>query len=192
MVHADAQNPDATRQQSEPGLVPGAPSCDAAGVTRTPSENEPDSSAGKLPSDTGPKSGDPEMGPEFRILVEGKPVAQPRPRVFRGGGVATDNARSRCWKLLVREEFRKTLRSGPVFPTQAVNLTVIFNFLRPKSGKGKNRPWPYVKPDVDNLLKAVKDAGAGWLWTDDAQVCRCLAEKRYSNWTGAEIRVSAL
>jgi Holliday junction resolvase RusA-like endonuclease len=41
--------------------------------------------------------------------------------------------------------------------------------------------WHEKKPDLDNLLKALKDALTGLAWRDDSQVCQCYCEKRYAN-----------
>ena len=61
----------------------------------------------------------------------------------------------------------------PLF-TGPVSVTVIAVFPRPKSTYRKTKPrrreTHTKKPDVDNVLKAVMDAGTGILWTDDSQV----------------------
>ncbi len=36
------------------------------------------------------------------------------------------------------------------------------------------------KPDLDNLLKWIKDVCNGIVWHDDGQVCQVFAEKHYS------------
>ena len=64
-----------------------------------------------------------------------------------------------------------------------VVLDVRFWFPVPKSYMRKRRPVPEAphtsKPDLDNLLKLVKDALNGVAWSDDAQVVRYRrAEKR--------------
>lgn len=40
---------------------------------------------------------------------------------------------------------------------------------------------PTVKPDLDNIEKAVKDALNGVVWRDDTQVTSCLKFKTYSD-----------
>lgn len=44
-----------------------------------------------------------------------------------------------------------------------------------------NPPLSYrIKPDIDNLLKFVMDAGNGVLWKDDSQIYKVDMEKIYS------------
>jgi Holliday junction resolvase RusA-like endonuclease len=137
----------------------------------------PDSSAGDRP----PKS----IVDGVTIVVEGTPIAQPRPRVFRGGGVATDNKRSKAWKDLIRYSFppgpRPFIASAPVF------LRLRFHFKRPKTGPNRSATWKTSKPDIDNLEKCALDALNGFAWTDDDQVVHIDAQKHYSNWSGVEI-----
>jgi Holliday junction resolvase RusA-like endonuclease len=68
-----------------------------------------------------------------------------------------------------------------------LELSVTFYFKRPQSWLKARRdavddgetPWYMGKPDLDNLVKLVKDAGNGILWRDDAQVVRLDADKVY-------------
>jgi Holliday junction resolvase RusA-like endonuclease len=57
-----------------------------------------------------------------------------------------------------------TMIEGPV------ELSAKFYLLRPPSVPAKKRPWPTSKPDLDKLLRAVKDAMIGVVYRDDAQV----------------------
>ena len=69
-----------------------------------------------------------------------------------------------------------------------LELSVIFRFRRPKNWPtfqlvgvdgGQWGPWHSGKPDLDNLVKLVSDAGNGILWRDDAQIVRLGAIKVY-------------
>jgi Holliday junction resolvase RusA-like endonuclease len=40
---------------------------------------------------------------------------------------------------------------------------------------------PVNKPDIDNYIKAVMDAGNGILWVDDSQVCELHSIKVYGS-----------
>lgn len=53
----------------------------------------------------------------------------------------------------------------------------------------KGRTLPSVKPDLDNYVKSVTDAGNGVLWKDDGQICWILAEKIYGQPPGIELIV---
>lgn len=47
-------------------------------------------------------------------------------------------------------------------------------------GKSVKRPRPWVKPDLDKLLRAAKDGMTGLVYKDDAQVCHVDAWKMYA------------
>lgn len=51
---------------------------------------------------------------------------------------------------------------------------------------------PTVKPDVDNVVKAIKDALNGIAWHDDCQVVRLSVVKKYSQEPGVLVDVSVI
>jgi len=117
---------------------------------------------------------------EFR--VPSIPVAQPRQRhgFVRGQIRNWTPARHpvNAFKAAVQLAFSQAggrMLMGPVV------LQVTFRMPRPKAMLWKTKPMPEEyhtkKPDLDNLLKAVKDALTGLAWRDDAQVCFCYASK---------------
>jgi Holliday junction resolvase RusA-like endonuclease len=63
-------------------------------------------------------------------------------------------------------------------PNQAICVDVKF-FLRPP--KKLVRPYPSVRPDIDNYLKAVLDALNGILWVDDGCIVKVSCVKLYSS-----------
>lgn len=112
------------------------------------------------------------------VEVHGVPKAQPRVRAFRRGNHAGvyDPGTADDWKTAV---YLAACMKKPEHPFEgAVVLSVMFRFPRPKSHLRKDgslkpsAPLEHTqKPDLDNLVKAVKDAmaNAGY-WRDDAQV----------------------
>lgn len=112
----------------------------------------------------------------IKFMVYGQPIPKARARtVLRGGKVMTFTpAKTRSWETLVALEANRyvhKLLEGPVA------LTVNFFLVKPRSTK---RKWPTVRPDLDNLLKSVKDALCGRVFRDDAQVVRCEMGKYYT------------
>ena len=125
----------------------------------------------------------PDLGetmPTVTLNVAGIPAAQPRQRFARRGNFVhtytPDTADG--WKAAIEAEAIKSgVKIGKGVP---IKLTIMLKMPRPKS-----RPVeiPHiVKPDLDNLAKAVMDAlsDAG-IWHDDAQVYRLYASKCYSS-----------
>lgn len=70
---------------------------------------------------------------------------------------------------------------GPLF-TGPVRLEVTFFFPRPKSHPKKNRhPLVATRPDLDKLLRALKDPMTlAGVWTDDSLVSQISAAKVYA------------
>jgi len=64
--------------------------------------------------------------------------------------------------------------------SEALVVRLLFSLRRPKSVSLMSRPYPTVRPDVDNLAKgtidAITDAG---IWRDDALVISSILSKAY-------------
>ena len=84
-----------------------------------------------------------------------------------------------CWQARVAAEAHRAWPGAPI--ADAVEVTLGFVLLRPKSVKPSKRPRPTVYPDLDKLERTVLDALAGVVITDDALVCRLLSEKFYND-----------
>lgn len=114
----------------------------------------------------------------FRIY--GEPMAQGRPRAFTRPGMKGvrfyDPTPSKNWKMDVRHE---VMRAGAQVLEGPIYMRLIFYLPRPKYLKDKVRAH-VKKPDLDNLVKAVKDALKGVCWKDDSQVFDLKAEKHYT------------
>jgi Holliday junction resolvase RusA-like endonuclease len=93
---------------------------------------------------------------------------------------------TRAWKQTVATYARSAMR-GAVPLNGPLKLELAFllpippswpNWKREAAERGQIAPT--VKPDLDNLEKAVKDAMNKIVWIDDAQVIRCEKEKAFS------------
>jgi len=122
----------------------------------------------------------------MRITIPGDPVAQGRPRFYRmGSGVrAVDPPKSRNWKAEAQWHMKQACDESGFKPIQAkvpVELSIEVVFRCPISDYRKREPrewrWHTKRPDLDNVIKAVKDAGTGILWIDDSQVVEISASK---------------
>lgn len=135
--------------------------------------------------------------------IPGEPFAQPRARaaVVNGRARIYDPKAAKNWKSTAQAHMGMALRVNdlpvPLFASGPVNLSVRAYFTMPKGMHRKTTRTParlkITKPDLDNILKAVKDAAKGVLWLDDNQVAVITAEKWYAPQGGAprvEVRVS--
>ena len=83
--------------------------------------------------------------------------------------------------------------------TGPVNLQMRVDFAIPASWSQKKQRaaeagliLPTVKPDADNILKALCDAINGVVWVDDVQVVDLTLKKRYSVQPGVAVRIDEL
>ncbi|MCL1789971.1 MAG: RusA family crossover junction endodeoxyribonuclease [Peptococcaceae bacterium] len=114
----------------------------------------------------------------IRLEIAGIPVAQGRPRasVVAGHAHVYDPANARDYKRQVRYAAQQQL--GDQKPLQGpLRLSVEFYRDIPRSWSRKRQLQansgllrPTSKPDLDNYVKAVKDALNGVCWLDDSQV----------------------
>lgn len=125
------------------------------------------------------------MKRKVKFTIPGEPVAQGRPRFSTHGGFprAYDPKKSRDGKSVVRLCARDAIeKDGLVEPLSGpLVMKVQFGIPLPKSAYRKRTPvarsWRTKKPDLDNLLKLVKDACSGIIYLDDNQISRIVAEK---------------
>ncbi len=122
------------------------------------------------------------MGRKIEFTISGEPVAQGRPRFSNAGGFvkAYDPAKSRNGKQHVRYAANHAMEgeeplAGPL------HMRAEFGIMMPKSMARKRNPRPrqyrVKKPDLDNLIKLVKDGCSGVVYLDDNTVVMVTARK---------------
>lgn len=112
-------------------------------------------------------------GIQFEFPIE--PVPKGRPRFTRFGRPYTppDTAAfERIIARMAREQYGTRLPLGG-----ALIVSIAFSFVRPKTVK---RILHTVKPDLDNLIKAVTDPMNKIVWNDDAQILKFEVAKNYA------------
>lgn len=126
------------------------------------------------------------------LTIQGKPIAKARPRFFRRGKfVGTFNVQETeegkfKWELLRQALPHRNSEAPLAIKGVPVKLYLRFFMPIPESISKKKREL-YVgcavkhvkKPDLDNLVKFVKDCANGVLWDDDSQVVYLSASKVY-------------
>lgn len=130
------------------------------------------------------------------LTILGNPIAKKRPRfVRRGKFVGAYNCQETeegkfKWELMARQ------KKGTPLIDSAIRLTCRFFMPIPASISKKKRmeylgcAVPHTKkPDLDNLVKFVKDCANGVLWRDDSQVISLTASKAYHPNPATEITI---
>lgn len=114
------------------------------------------------------------------------PTPKARPRIANGHAFTPNKTR------FAEEALREMMKADGalLYPhRQSLNVRLTFYVVRPKS-TAKELAFPHVRPDLDQYVKLVLDAGNGVLWFDDAQVVQLLAAKVYATEGGIELEVS--
>ena len=105
-------------------------------------------------------------------------------REFTGKVAVTDkNALTPLWRRSVRNAARPNGRAiiRPVLDMPLV-VRLLFSLPRPISVSVKRRPFPSVRPDVDNLVKPTHDALTdSGVWKDDGLIISLITSKAYVN-----------
>lgn len=126
--------------------------------------------------------------PTIIFQIPGPPVPKGRHR-FAGKGRVYTPPRTTKAEARVAHAARK--HAPAELPTGPVALRLVFEFGIPKSkrARGLEGAPVVVCPDLDNLVKLVKDGLNRVLWVDDSQVYRCTAEKVYGDETRTLVEV---
>ncbi len=129
------------------------------------------------------------MSEAISLTIYGHPVPKARARTVRtksGRTVSYTPAKTESWEDSIRAQalqYRpEQLMDGPLA------LEATFYLLRPKS-KPKRVKYPATKPDLDNLIKSVKDALEGIIYTNDSRIVDEVARKRYGDPPRVEITI---
>lgn len=135
----------------------------------------------------------------YHFFVPGMPVAQPRVKARRMGNFVRiyTPGKAAAWKDCIRKVGAQYKPGSTI--TGAVYVRLLFAMPRPKklatrTYKDETGRPHIVKPDIDNLVKAVLDALSDW-WTDDCLVAMVQASKWYARVggaTGVEIQVNEI
>lgn len=110
----------------------------------------------------------------INLVLNVEPVPQGRPRFSRKGWAYTPEITRRFQRAVAFEA--KALHPGERLDGP-LRVGLTFYLKKPKSNK---QAFPSLRPDLDNLVKAVADALNGVLWVDDAQIVDMVASKRWA------------
>lgn len=145
-------------------------------------------------------------GERIEFRVPGTPRPQGSVRAFKAGdkAIVTQGGSKKSRDELanyrndIRNEAQKQMQDRPPFGG-AVYLEVTFLFERPSAHFGTGKNAEFVKPsapvhkltapDLDKLVRSVKDALKGVAYKDDAQVVRISAGKAFWATAGTTVRL---
>ena len=131
------------------------------------------------------------------FVVTGKPVGKGRPRASTRGGFVRmyTDAKTLGYEAAIADEAARAMSGAEPFETP-MQMQVSCYYPIPKSWPKKIKQeaideerFPNVKPDLDNVVKAILDALNGVVYRDDAQVVNLVATKRYATDPRVEVYV---
>lgn len=113
------------------------------------------------------------------IHIPGEPKPQGSKKAFVRGKRAVlveANPGLKAWRATITHHARK--HAGTYTGERPLHVTYRFHLTKPKSV----RRWlPWVKPDLDKLLRAVNDGlGDAKIWDDDGRITTITASKQYA------------
>jgi len=120
----------------------------------------------------------------MKYIIMGDPIPLARPRYTNRHIWDSQKQTKLIWALeLQKQNIEKVLLAGPL------QLDVCFYFAVPKVMSIKRRAtigssFMFFRPDLDNLIKFVKDVGNKILYNDDCQICNISAKKLYDDGNG--------
>ena len=137
------------------------------------------------------------------FVVPGEPVAKGRAKFARRGNFVTAYTPEKTARyedrvmMCAREAMGFTAFQDGDPPIQGpleLRVTAIRSIPSSLSGKKQRAAelgeiMPTTKPDLDNVVKAIKDACNKIVWRDDSQVVDLIAKKRYGRIPRVEIEV---
>lgn len=130
------------------------------------------------------------------FFVPGLPIAKGRPRFVRKTGRTYTPAATVHGERNIAQFAAEAMRGRALYDSP-VELRIIACYMPPKTRTRAARALPWAgykqsRPDLDNLCKAILDAGNGVIWTDDAIVAVVHCAKVYAAAPGLRVSVHPL
>ena len=123
------------------------------------------------------------MSDSVAFIIPGPPVGKGRPRMAAGRMYTP--AKTANYEGLVAHEAAVAMAGRPLLEG-ACSCSIQIVLPIPASWSKKKQAaalageiYPTVKPDVDNVIKAIFDGMNGVVWKDDVQACDGQQTKRY-------------
>ena len=107
------------------------------------------------------------------MIIYMRPEPKGRPRLYKRKGIITP-PKTREFETILKAHMEREWSGAPLKDLVSVDMVFV------KAGKPSqaNQPWK-ARADIDNLVKAIFDAGNGICWKDDKQIVAMSARTIY-------------
>ena len=131
---------------------------------------------------------------DYIFTVKGQPKGKGRPRFTKNGHVYTPES-TRIYeeeiKLRYKEKYKNEMLDGNIAVEVFINKKPA-SYLGIKKYNKLLGKYCNIKPDTDNVVKAVLDALNGVAYADDKNVVEIYAVKKYSTESSVVVRLYEL
>lgn len=139
------------------------------------------------------------MTDQIKFIIPGEPIAKGRAKFARHGNFVTAYTPEKTarYENLVKLAAQAAMADlppaeGAVFLVVRAFMTIPTSWsLKKQRAAALGEVLPTKRPDLDNIVKAIKDGGNGVLWKDDCQVVETRSSKRYGQ-PRVEVEVSQI
>lgn len=122
-------------------------------------------------------------GTSAQFFIEGRPIPQGSLKFINGHAIHVRAQDLALWRADIARVTKSIIVEKAI---EGVEVHLTFTLLKPKTVK---RNEPFVRPDIDKLIRAVLDGLTGVAYDDDQQVTKITAVKEYGTVEGVLIRV---
>lgn len=121
----------------------------------------------------------------IEFVVYGKPQGKQRPRFSRRSNSIYTPKNTQIYERQIAKAY-KLAANGFTFGDMPVEIWITAVFPKAKTSK---KEYPTIKPDIDNIQKAVFDGLNGTAYNDDKQIVTSTIHKCFCMLEGEEPRV---
>ena len=133
---------------------------------------------------TAGNSGKDTAGTNAQFFIAGRPIPQGSLKFINGHAIHVRAQDLALWRADIARVAKSIIWERAV---ESVEVHLTFTLLKPKTVK---RNEPFVRPDIDKLIRAVLDGLTGVAYDDDQQVTKITAVKEYGTIEGVLIRIT--
>ena len=123
-------------------------------------------------------------GTNTQFFIAGRPIPQGSLKFINGHAIHVRAQDLALWRADIARVAKSVIVEKAM---EGVEVHLTFTLLKPKTVK---RSEPFVRPDIDKLVRAVLDGLTGVAYDDDQQVTKVTAVKEYGAIEGVLIRIT--